>query len=159
MATSTSARDPHAVLKALNATESAPAAAVFHVQRHYARHSIRGDALLQQLNESVVDQPPIRISLRDVSLGGLGFTCDRPLKVGGIWRAVFTVKGYHFGQQGLRVCHCRTVADGLYLIGGQFCLEPAVLCLLGVDPVQLAAPDAGPAKNCTSDSFVSPGEV
>ncbi len=162
MSTTLSPRDPHAVLRALNDVECAPGAAAAQMQRRYARHSIRADALLQQLDDTVTYVPSIRIQLRDVSLGGLGFVCETTLKVGSLYRVVFTMKGYHFGQQVVRVCHCRAIAPGVNLIGGQFCLEPAVLCLLGVDPLQMAAPDAASAptpQNEDADAFVGPNEL
>ena len=160
MATTSSPRDPHAVLRALNEAESAPASAA-RFQRRYARHCIRADALLQPLDDSVTEQGSIRIQLRDVSLGGLGFVCEHGLKVGSLYRVVFTLKGYHFGQQVVRVCHCRSIAPGVNLIGGQFCLEPAVLCLLGVDPLQMAAPDKDAVKpvDGDGDGFLSPTDV
>ena len=155
-------KSPHAVLSALNDLESAPLPASIRLKRVFARHSIRGDAVLTGLDDHAMEPETVRVQLRDIGLGGLGFLSPQPLAKHTFWRIAFSVRGYPFGHQVVRICHQRQAVDGLFLTGGQFCIDPALLCLLGVDPsllVMVMAEQKREAEDAASSQFLSPDDV
>lgn len=127
--------------------------------RQFRRYAIRGDAELHPAEGSRVDRTPIDVKLRDIGRGGLGFVCEQPLAPGSVWRCCFLVRDQCFAQQSLVVRHCREVRDGLYLVGGQFCIDPGVMIALGVDPHDLATDDNHQQTGENGDHFMSPGDV
>jgi len=148
-------QDPHILLQTLAKLEHLrdPRRAKSH--RRFNRWVVRGDAEIHAVNDP--DNPhPLRIHIRDVSWGGLGFVCDRFLLAQALWRVHFLYQEQVVGHQSVLVRHCRQVGDGLYLIGGQFVIDAGLMCLLGVDP----------HSACTSDGpeiipafFQAPSEV
>lgn len=102
-------------------------------KRAFRRFVVRGEATLEPIQAGTFIDPNPRAMLRDISRGGIGFLCDRKLQPGEIWRIRFENKGYIIGQQPLLIKFCRLVQDELYLTGGQFIIEPALMLELGVD--------------------------
>ena len=127
--------------------------------RRSRRYHIRGDAELHPAEGSRVDRTPIDVKLRDVGRGGLGFVCEQRLVPGTVWRCSFLVRDQCFAQQALVIRYCREVQDGLYLVGGQFCIDPGVMIALGVDPHELAHDDGRERCGDENDNFQSPGAV
>jgi len=127
-------------------------------KRLFARFLVRGDAELVSVDRSRLDMTPVPILLRDAGRGGLGFVTDKPLEPNSTWRTGFLNRGYVVAQQALTIRHCRQVGNSLYLIGGQFCAESGLLCLLGVDPASITDGD-NPHQAENNNTFLSPGEV
>lgn len=105
--------------------------------RTFRRFTIRGDATLESVDMLTSETPPTHIMMRDISRGGAGFLCNRYLERGGIWRINFQAHNMRIGCQTICVRFCRLVQDGLFLIGGQFVVEPYILHSLGVDMHQM----------------------
>lgn len=112
------------------------------VKRQFVRQSLRGEAILQTLEDAAVEVRTLRVQLRDISLAGIGFLTNEPVEVGTIWRVMFVVGNYTVGQQTITVRHGRAIAEGAYICGGQFCMEPGVLQMIGVDPDTLRSSDS-----------------
>lgn len=127
-------------------------------KRVFTRFLVRGDAELVSIDRSRLDTAPVSILLRDAGRGGLGFVTDRPLESNSIWRAGILDHGYVVSQQAMIVRHCRKVRDSLYLVGGQFCADSGLLCLLGVDPAMIPEGDT-PSTSNVGSNFLRPGEV
>lgn len=122
--------------------------------RIYTRFDVRGEAELHPMDARRLDRQPLQIVLRDVSRGGVGFVADEPLDINSTWRICFLNRGHVVAQQAMIVRHCRSIADGAYLIGAMFCIETGVLSMLGVDPVAAQRAD-GPRPSDTA-TFVAP---
>ncbi|MEX0655724.1 MAG: hypothetical protein WD534_08700 [Phycisphaeraceae bacterium] len=125
--------------------------------RRHQRFLVRADAELHPMDPSQLDRTPLEIKLRDIGRGGMGFICQTPLPQGSTWRANFIHRGYVVGQQSLVVRHCRSVGNGLYLVGGQFCIDTGLLTLLGVDPARVKEDHLRPDDD--DDAFLPPSEV
>ncbi|MFA9478676.1 hypothetical protein ACERK3_10245 [Phycisphaerales bacterium AB-hyl4] len=126
-------------------------------QRRHQRFLLRTDAELHPMSPQQLDRTPLDIKLRDISRCGMGFISQTPLPQGSTWRACFMQRGHVVGQQGLLVRHCRNVGDGLYLIGGQFCIDTGLLVTLGVEPNRVYEGDAHYGDE--DDAFIPPGDV
>ncbi|MEX0776975.1 MAG: hypothetical protein WD042_14815 [Phycisphaeraceae bacterium] len=152
------ANDPRALLAVLAKLENLRDPARCQGLRQYQRWVVRGDATLHQaVDAGGIDRRPLAIQLRDVSWGGLGFVCDRPLHAKSVWRIHFLHQGMTIGHQCMVVRHCRLVRDNLYLLGGQFCIEAGLLSLLGGDPT--AEIDGRQVEANPGSAFLAPGEV
>ena len=127
-------------------------------QRQYERFIVRGEAELASMDRSRFEQVPISIQLRDIGRGGLGFLCQQELEVGSTWRVAFLRGSYVVGEQGLIIRYNQQIRDGLYLVGGQFCIETGLMSLLGVDTASLRNADS-PAQVADPVRFLAPGEV
>lgn len=149
--------NPHSILNALSRLEGLRDPASAARKRQFRRFVIRGDAELVDISDARMDRPPLRVQLRDVGWGGLGFICTRPLAANSMWRMNFLSHEYQIGTQTILVRHSAPVEQGIYLIGGQFCLDPGMLCLLGVDPSLISA--GGMTNDDGSIAFQAPGEV
>jgi hypothetical protein len=126
-------------------------------KRRFRRLAVRGEAELQPVDQSRLDLRPIPIHLRDVSLGGLGFTCKEGLAVNSLWRCNFAAQDLVIATQTILVRHCREINSGLFLVGGQICIDSGLLYLLGVEPTAI---HGGMFENTENEqSFVPPGEV
>lgn len=129
---------------------------VVETQRKFKRYSVRADAKLESMDDDCADTRTT-ILLRDISRGGIGFLCDRFLDPGTMHRVRFQVHGYPVGSQPIVVCYCRLVQDNLYMIGGQFVVEPYLMALAGVGPEQLGNDDL--TGECSADDvseFLAP---
>jgi len=135
--------DPHAVLAALSDAERRSASDGFTTKRQFARHSLRGEAILQTIEDASVEMRTLRVQLRDISLTGIGFVSGEPLPAGSVWRVTFVVRNVTMGQHALTIRHSRRIDHGTYLSGGQFCIEPGLLHVMGVDPAMLNRDDDG----------------
>ena len=101
-------------------------------QRAFERFEVRGDATLEPIETGHVETPCVRAQLRDISRGGLGFICDRFIEPGTVWRVRFEYQSELVGTQPMVIRFCRLAQNHMYLAGGQFVVEPAMLVLLGV---------------------------
>lgn len=126
--------------------------------RAYRRFVLRGDAELQDMERGPNSGAPIPILLRDIGRGGVGFISPQQLEVNSTWRIAFLHRGYAIGHQGVVIRHCRQVQPGTYLVGTQFCIETGLLCMLGLDPIDIREGDT-PAKSNDPPLFLAPGEV
>lgn len=122
--------------------------------RHFKRFVIRGEAELHPLGSDELDRTPIDIKLRDIGCGGLGFVTSLPLEAGSLWRVNFLQRSYTIGQQPLVVRHCKKVQENIYLIGGQFCVEPGLMMLLGIDVADLQE-----QSTLAADDFAAPSDL
>ncbi len=125
--------------------------------RRFTRHVVRGDAELYPVDQNALSQAPIQIALRDMGGGGVGFICSQPIANGTVWRIAFLSRGYTIGHQTMVVRHGQPVLNGVQLIGAQFCVEPGMLVLMGVEPQLL--PTSDDADGPDDASFLAPGEV
>lgn len=125
-------------------------------KRAFRRFVVRGEATLEPVHSGKVIESDARAMLRDVSRGGVGFLCDRFLEPGDIWRIRFERKGYLLGQQPILIKFCRLVQDGLYLTGGQFIIEPALMVALGVDETDLHDDTRVVDKSLNTAEFLPP---
>lgn len=123
--------NPHSVLAALADMEQRAKADPSVRERQYARHSLRGEAILQ-VTEDAVELRTVRVQLRDISLTGIGFVSSHPMEPGSVWRVTFVIHNFTLGQHAVMVRHCRRIDDGAYLSGAQFCIEPGLLHAMGV---------------------------
>lgn len=147
--------DPYRLLATLDRLETLRDPQHSGRQRQFNRHIVRGDAELHPVDQSALDASPVPITLRDIGGGGLGFICDALLPAGSTWRVCFLMQGFVIGQQTLVVRHCRKIEDGVYLVGGQFCIEPGLMVALGVDPTTVR----GETSEDNDAAFLPPGEV
>ena len=149
--------DPRSLLATLAEIEQSHAPMQEFSKRRFRRLAVRGEAELQAVDRSRLDQRPIAIQLRDVGLGGIGFVSQERLAPNSQWRCQFTAHGMVLATQAILVRHCREMPGGLYLVGGQFCIDAGLLHQLGVEPTTI---HGGLFENGEADqSFVPPGEV
>jgi hypothetical protein len=149
--------DPRSVLASLAAVEQSHAPAHEFSKRRFRRLAVRGEAELQPVDRSRLDQKPLGIQLRDVGLGGLGFVAQDQLPTNSLWRCNFTSHGSVLATQTILVRHCRAMPGGLYLVGAQFCIDTGLLRQLGVEPTTISG---GLFEHGDADpSFLPPGEV
>ena len=126
-------------------------------QRRAVRRSVRIDAAITPLLDSAHSLDPIRISIRDVSMTGMGFITSVPIPPGTLWRMSLLVEHYTLGQQALTVRHCRQVAPGVCVVGAQFCIDPSIVAIMGMKLDELAVrqmPD-----DLYDTEFVSPDNL
>jgi len=119
-------------------------------QRRFRRFSIRGDALLEPLVPHDAEKPRT-VMLRDISRGGAGFLCSAFLEPGSMWRLRFHSRTQHLGAQPVIIRFCRLIQQDLYLIGGQYIIEPSLLAALGVTEAELTQAE----PNLTNEDDVS----
>ena len=125
-------------------------------KRAFERFDVRGDATLEPIETGHVETPNVRVQLRDISRGGLGFVCDRFIEPGTVWRVRFEYQSELVGTQPLVVRFCRMTENGMYLAGGQFVLEPAVMVLLGVGEQNLTRDIVDRQNPLDTADFVAP---
>ena len=141
MVRTNSVSNPHAVLSVLSDIERRSQQPSMAGKRQFIRKSLRGEAMLQTLEDASVDGASLRVQLRDISMAGLGFLVSEPVAVGSLWRVHFLSRNYAVGQQTIIVRHCRAIMDGAYLVGGQFAMDPGMLQTIGIDPQSLREND------------------
>ena len=113
--------------------------------RDFRRYVIRGEATLYPVSRRKLDDAGTPVHLRDISRGGMGFICDRPLPQGSDWRIIFLHNGYAVAENCICVRHVRLVRPGIHLIGTNFVAAAGLLTLLGVDAGSLENEYAGAA--------------
>ncbi|MEX2215744.1 MAG: PilZ domain-containing protein [Phycisphaeraceae bacterium] len=101
-------------------------------QRRASRKTVRVEALINPLLDSALTVDPIRVSIRDISMTGMGFLTSVPLPPGSLWRMAMLVDRHTLGQQAFTVRHCRALSAGVCVIGAQFCVDPALISLMGL---------------------------
>ncbi len=126
--------DSHPLLLALASLESSYGQEPSNWRRCFQRFVVRGGALLQSLDRTKIYKNPIQIMLRDISLDGVGFVCQRPFEVNSKWRVSFLKQDSTIAQQAMVVSHCIPLTPTVYLTGGVFCADLGLLCVLGIDP-------------------------
>jgi len=107
-------------------------------QRTFRRFSLRSEARLETLDDSLGTEP-FNVLLRDISRGGIGFISDRFIEPGSMWRARLRDNGQIVGSQPIFIHYCRRIEDGAYLAGAQFIVESFLMRALGVPPSDLHA--------------------
>lgn len=147
------------ILKQLNRLEelrdpNSPAAK----QRLFRRYVARGDAELRPMSHSQIEHKPVAVKVRDVSRGGIGFLVEQALPENSTWELVMLESGYATATQPIVIRHCQSVAEQLYLVGGQFIAGTALMLSLGVDPSCLRD-DESRGASADIDSFLPPSEV
>jgi hypothetical protein len=128
--------------------------------RQFQRFVVRGDAELRSMDRTCLDAAPVPVLLRDIGRGGVGFVAPVELEVNSTWQICFLHRDYVVGTQGIIIRHCRKVQDGVFLIGGQFCIETGLMSLLGIDPSAIRDADiATELDEKPSNVFLPPSEV
>jgi hypothetical protein len=147
--------NPHQLLATLRDIEQRPSSHTTQ-DRRYVRCSLRGEAILQTV-ENAANQPrAVRVQLRNISLTGVGFLISEPLEPGSLWRVTFVDRHFAVGHQTISIRHCRPVTEGTFVCGGQFCIEPGLLHVMGVDP---ALTDGTPDEFFDGEAFLPPGDA
>ncbi len=126
--------------------------------RAFKRFEVRGEATIE-LAESAGPSDRHTIMLRDISRGGIGFLCPACLDPGTLWRVAFEDHGHRIGTQVVCVRFSRLVQDGLYLVGGQFVVEPYLMLALGVSDAELANDIVDKCKPLDTAQFVPPDDL
>ena len=101
-------------------------------RRRCRRFKVRGGACLEPVlygGESSTQH----VLLRDITPLGVGFVSQTPLELDSNWMLCLLKHDHFIGRQAMVLRHCDAV-DGVYLVGGQFCAETGLLCLLDIDP-------------------------
>lgn len=126
---------PERLLDTLNILERRrhPARSPDDDQRQFQRYPVRGDAELYPMDQPRLADEVVHIMLRDIGLGGLHMVSDRWLEPGSTWRVCFLVRGYAVAEQGVVIQHCRSVAEGVCYVGGQFIIDAGLMAVLGVE--------------------------
>jgi len=148
MVSSNSVVNPKAVLSALSDIERRSQQPLVAGKRQYVRKSLRGEAILQTLEDGSLEVTNLRVQLRDISIGGLGFLTNQPIEIGTLWRVQFLIHNYVVGQKTIIIRHCREISDGAFLCGGQFAMDPGLLQTLGIDPASLCENDKDMFVDC-----------
>lgn len=130
--------DPTQIVEVLARLESAPAAKLEPEHRLFTRFPVRAEATLESVEDLSSQRMRIAAMVRNVSRGGVGFVADQPLAMGSIWRVSFERRGREIASQAIAVCFCKQIEEGIYLLGGQFVVEPSLLLMLGVDEAELS---------------------
>lgn len=133
--------NPLAVLSALSDIERRSQQASPDYKRQYVRKSVRGEAVLQSLEDASFETSSLRVQLRDVSLAGVGFLSNEPVETGSLWRVLFVSRNHVVGQQNIIVRHCREITGGAFLVGSQFAMDPGLLQTLGISLESLRGSD------------------
>lgn len=148
---------PHKVLAVLSDIERRSQQEPMTGKRQFVRRSLRGEAILQTLEDASVEVRTMRVQLRDISQTGIGFLASEPVEPGTVWRVSFVVRNFVVGQQTITVRHSRPIAAGVHFCGGQFCIEPGLLHMMGIDPDSLSEGDS--KEFVEGESFLPPGET
>jgi hypothetical protein len=149
---------PIRVLDVLSRLEQVCGGKQDYRRRRHARHVVRGEAILLQLDRTSSDEPPITVMLRDVGRGGVGFIAQRSVAVGSLKRLRLLQRDYGIGEVDVMIQHCALVEDPVYLIGCEVCFNNGQMLLLGVDPATISTDDqAEPGRDAAS--FLAPDEV
>ncbi len=127
-------------------------------KRQFQRFVVRADAELTRMDRSNLEELPISILLRDLGRGGIGFVCSHAIEADSLWRVSFLQHGFAIAHMGMVVRHCRTVNDGIFLIGSQFCSDSGLLYQLGVNPQMVGEGDK-PTALGDEATFLAPSEV
>ncbi|MCC5827841.1 MAG: hypothetical protein JJU36_00205 [Phycisphaeraceae bacterium] len=146
---------PEQVLRKLEQLESLRDATATNRQRRFARHTVRGEAIVTELHLPPTSGEDSGAALRDVALGGVGFLSTRELPTGSIRRIIFLNHHHVVGSAAIYIRHVRSVEDGLYLVGAQYLLDPGLMLCQGVDPAEL---EISINKLAKSD-FSSPSDI
>lgn len=133
--------NPHAVLSVLSDIERRSQQPQFAAKRQFVRKSLRGEALLQNVEDASIDVANLRVQLRDISIAGVGFLINQTIEPATLWRMLFVSHNYVVGQQTIIIRHCREVTAGAFLCGGQFAVDPGLLQTIGIDPQLLCEQD------------------
>lgn len=128
-------------------------------QRKFTRFVVRGEAELRAMDRIDTDAGSVQVLLRDIGRGGVGFVSQEKLATNSIWRLCFYQHGYMIGHQAVIVKHSREIEPGVYLAGGQFCIESGLLALLGVDPAIVRNNGDLLDKDLPDTHFDSPADV
>jgi len=129
---------PHKVLAVLSDIELRSQQEPMTGKRQFVRRSLRGEAILQTLENDSIEVRTMRVQL------------------GTVWRVSFVVRNFMVGQQTITMRHSRPIAAGVHFCGGQFCIEPGLLHMMGIDPELLNEGDSKEFVEC--ESFLPPNE-
>lgn len=127
-------------------------------KRNYERFVIRGDARLLPMEDHGDADAGIRVLLRDLGRGGLGFITSGAVPSASLWRIEFLQHDYVVATASLHVRHCREVSEGVHLCGGMFVADSGVMCQLGVEPASIRG-GADIADLAQAGGFVTPQDV
>jgi hypothetical protein len=155
-----SPRNPHDMLTVLAELELLRDGKADERKRQFRRFVVRGEAELHPVDRTRLDHPPTPIQLRDAGWGGVGFVCQESLAANSMRTMCFTTHGYVIGCETVLVRHCRKIEEGLYLVGGQFCVRAGILSTLGIEAAALQQSGlTGGSSEDSGASFVAPGDV
>ncbi|MDH3583429.1 MAG: hypothetical protein OER86_04365 [Phycisphaerae bacterium] len=123
--------------------------------RRFIRHSVRGEACLEPLDERLASGQPLQVMLQDIGRTGIKFYVDCALEPGSAWRMKFIRQGFAIGSAPLAIRHCEEVSEGQFHIGAQFMIEPYILNIVGV-PEQDLDVDAMDGDHFDESWFTAP---
>ncbi len=141
MVRSNTAANPFAVLSALSDIERRSQQGSSDYKRQHVRKSVRGEAVLQSLEDASFETGCLRVQLRDISLVGVGFLSSAAMEPGSLWRVLFISRNHVVGWQNIIVRHCREITEGVFLVGSQFAMDPGLLQTLGLSLESLRGND------------------
>lgn len=151
----TAMTEPKDLMEVLERLERARQEPTNGQHRSYKRHPVRGDARLEPLSEDPYAET-VPILLRDISRGGVGFLSEQQIEPGSLWRIRFQQQGRWIGSQAIAVRHCRLIQSELYLVGGQFVIEPYILQMVGVPERELAREEGDESSGDGEADFLAP---
>ncbi len=131
-----SVAEPKNLVDLLNRLEQTRKDPTDEPHRRFRRFIIRGDAIVEPL-QSGHSHENQTVMLRDISRGGLAFLSRQFFEPGTLWRIRFQRDGMDFASHPIAIRFARRIQDDLFLIGGQFVIEPFILTMLGVGEDQL----------------------
>jgi hypothetical protein len=128
-----------------------------NASRRFRRFAIRTEGILEPLDLS--DGHTYPVMLRDISRNGVGFLCEKFIEPCTLWRIRFIRHNLVIGSQPMIMRYCRLIQPDLYILGGQFIVEPHLMLALGVNEEDLRTGETLCNYDGTDISdFVSPDE-
>lgn len=149
--------EPNDLMGILDKLEYYRESAGSETQRKFRRFNIRGEAKLEAIDDH--GSAATQVLLRDISRAGVGFLVDRFIEPCTQWRLRFMADGALAGSQPIAVRYCRLVQDNLYMVGGQFIIEPHILAVAGVKPEELRQDELGSYTEKDVSALVPPEPV
>ena len=113
--------------------------------RRFPRYPARGEARLCPASVGADLAGAHLVHVRDISRGGVGVLCSRPVEVGQSWNLQLVVERVTMSTLPAFCRFCRKVADGAWLVGLEFGIEASVLLAMGVNASELAHTSETPA--------------
>ncbi len=127
--------------------------------RQFSRHSIRGEARLEPLDEGPSLDPPLLVMLQDIGRTGVKFMINQNLDVDSTWRLRFLHHGFCIGTVPLIVRYVKEVERGNFHAGGQFMIEPYILNMVGVSEEILKVSEAPDGESFDLGDFFAPPDA
>jgi hypothetical protein len=125
-------------------------------RRRFSRHSVRGQARIEPLDEMLSNVHTLQVTIRDICTIGMLFEIEKELEVQSTWRVRFIDHNYCAGSVPFIVRNCRKISENVFQVGGMFVIEPYLLKYLGMTYQQVQRELLGGPEFLSSGSFASP---